>query len=625
MTRKALRLGLFAALSTLLVVPFAPRAAHAQKPVSRTTEYSPYEKETIKNALEATGLRIDPAAEGKTVDRVDIVRLEVLEPRDPVPESVLGIKARKIGNSLHYTSRDFVIRREMLVKEGEPYVQVLVDETARNMRANMPFQVSVVIILPVKSEDPNKVSLLVITKDIWSLRLSFDLGVTPGGLERFLLKPQETNLLGWHHTASTTFLYQPESLSFGVGYSIPRFGSSWIGASIGTGLIVNRRSGELEGSSASVSVGQGLYSTRTEWAWGADAGYSIGVARTYSNAAVLGYASPALSPGARAACLAANVPDCNRIPITYNSRSVTASVGATRSFGWGFKNNFNISFGASLSEFEPFDLSRFNPVAAADFIQQRVPVGENRVGPTLTWSTFGTSFLRTLDVSALALQEDIRLGHSASASIYPVLKAFGSTRDLIGVKGSVGYTVAMGDGFASAALSAGAENQLTDPNGEARDRVTDASVSAGFSVVTPRLGFGRLFFATSTTNRFKNYLRSRSTIGGDDRLRGYPSNFFTGKDLLVMNMEFRTTSVEILKCAFGAVAFLDSADAANGFDNLSLKQSAGFGIRALFPQVNRAVFRADLAFPLKRGPFPDRGIDTPIDPVGFFFSFNQAF
>ncbi|MBS2012016.1 MAG: hypothetical protein JST00_03960 [Deltaproteobacteria bacterium] len=614
-----------ALVAALLVTLLAPRAALAQKPVSKTTEYSPYEKETIKNALDATGLRVDPAPEGKTVERIDVVRLEVLEPRDPIPEEVVGIKTRKLLNSLHYTSRDFVIRREMLVQEGEPYVQVLVDETARNMRARMPFQVSIVIILPVKSEDPDKVGLLVITKDIWSLRLSFDLGVTPGGLERFLLKPQETNLLGWHHTAATQFLYQPESLSFGVSYDIPRFGKSWIGAGAGVGVIVNRRSGELEGSSASINVGQGLYSTRTEWAWGADTSYSVGVARTYSNAAVLGYASPALSPGARAACIAANVPDCNRIPITYRSRSVSAAVGATRSFGWGFKNNFNVSFGAALSDYEPFDLSRFNPVAAADFVQQRVPVGENRVGPTLTWTTFGTSFLRTLDVSALALQEDIRLGHTASVAVYPVLRAFGSTRDLVGIKGSAGYTVPLGDGFASASVSAGAENQLTDLNGDSSNRITDASVSGGFAIVTPRLGFGRLFFATSATNRFRNYLRGRSTIGGDDRLRGYPSNLFTGKDVLVMNMEFRTTSVEILKCAFGAVAFLDAGDAANGFDNLRLKQSAGFGLRALFPQVNRAVFRADLAFPLKRGPFPESGIDTQVDPVGFFFSFNQAF
>ena len=88
----------------------------------------------------------------------------------------------------------------------------------------MPLQVSVVILVPLRGTTADKVKVLVITKDIWSLRLSFDLAVTPGGLEKLLLVPQETNLFGRHHTASTTFLFQPEAYTLGVGYKVPRFG-----------------------------------------------------------------------------------------------------------------------------------------------------------------------------------------------------------------------------------------------------------------------------------------------------------------------------------------------------------------------------------------------------------------
>ena len=91
------------------------------------------------------------------------------------------------------------------------------------------------------------------------------------------------------------------------------------------------------------------------------------------------------------------------------------------------------------------------------------------------------------------------------------------------------------------------------------------------------------------------------------------------------NLEFRSTSIEILKCALGAVAFFDSGDAADGLDALRAKQSVGVGLRVLIPQLNRVAFRGDLAFPLQRGPFPETGIATPVDPVGFFFSFGQAF
>lgn len=603
----------FSALVVMAGLHFSVPAA-GQKPTSRATEYSPYEKEAIENALEERGLEIDKAPEGKTIGRIDTVRLEVLEERDPGPEllkkvpivSPIGRYVTKpMLNWLHVRSKDYVIRRELLSREGDEYVQVLMDETARNMRSRMPLQVSLVVIVPIKAKEPGTVDLLVITKDIWSLRLSFDVAATPGGIENLLVVPQETNFLGLHHTAQTRFQMQPESLLFGVGYKIPRFGYSWIGAGATAAVIVNRRRGEPEGSSVGVSAGQPLYSTRAEWAWDADVGYTVGVARRYSNASVFLFNSR-------------QTPERDFIPWEYKSRSFTGSAGVTRSFGWGLKNNFSLTFNASAAEYETFDLSAFDPVAVADFRRRALPTSESRVYPALGWRTFTTNFLRTLDVNTLALQEDVRLGHDISATFYPVPKALGSSRDLVGVSAKAGYVVAFGDGFAGASVSTFAEN--------AGGIITDGSIGGAFGAVTPRIfGWGRIVMNTSFSNRYRNYLNSRTFIGGEDRLRGYPTSFFFGKDTVFFNIEYRSRAIEILKAQFGAVAFFDSADAAQGFDMLSAKQSVGVGIRALFPQVNRNVFRVDFAFPLKRGPFPETGSTAPVDPFGFFFSFDQAF
>jgi hypothetical protein len=203
-----------------------------------------------------------------------------------------------------------------------------------------------------------------------------------------------------------------------------------------------------------------------------------------------------------------------------------------------------------------------------------------------------------------------------TASVYPVSRALGSSRDFLGLSASAGYSVAMGDGLVSASASTFAEQ---------KSELTDASVSAGLSVVTPRTGLGRLVMNASFINRYRNYLNAHTLTGGDDRLRGYPSNYFIGKDAVFYNLEFRSTSVEILKFALGGVAFFDAGDAAQAFDLLRAKQSVGVGARVLFPQANRFVFRADLAFPLALGPFPETGIPTKVDPVGFYFSFGQAF
>lgn len=596
---------LVVAVAAAVITLLRASPARAQRPVSQTTEYSPYEKETLRKALEALKVEVDPHPQGKVIRRVDTYRLDVLEDRDLPLGAGLARKMRDLGNSLHATSTDFVIRREMLLREGDRWVQVIIDETARNMRVRMPFQISVVLMVPIETNESDTVDLLVITKEIWSLRASFDYSYTPGGLENLLLAPQETNVAGMHHTAQVRFQYQPETYTFGASYRVPRFGESWIGASVSASIVVNRRRGEPEGSSMSVAVGQGLYSTRTEWAWGADAAYGIGIVRRYSNAQLFPF-------NARST----HVND--RIPYEYKSRSASASVGVTRSFGWGFKNNFSLTMNVSSAKYSTFDyVNDANPIAVEEFKARVLPIGETRVYPALSWATFKNDFLRTLDINTLALQEDYRLGHNVGVSVYPVSKALGSTRTLVGVSANAGYAVALGDGLAGVSMSTFAENH--------EGQITDGSISGSFGAVTPRFGIGRIAMNTSFSNRYRNYLNARVFAGGDDRLRGYPTNFFFGNDTIFYNIEFRSRGVEILKTQWGMVAFYDAGDVATDFNALRAKQSVGFGLRSLIPQVNRVVFRADFAFPLQRGPFPETGTEDVVAPFGFFLGFDQAF
>ena len=80
---------------------------------------------------------------------------------------------RRWLNALHATSRDFVIRREMLLGPGDRYQKVVADETARNLR-RLP-QLSLVVVVPAKGTTPDRTKLLVVVKGHLSLRLSFDL------------------------------------------------------------------------------------------------------------------------------------------------------------------------------------------------------------------------------------------------------------------------------------------------------------------------------------------------------------------------------------------------------------------------------------------------------------------
>lgn len=559
-------------------------------PESRTGAYSAYERETIERVLARRGGALEPEPEGKVVEAIDVEVLEVIEDRDPAPGLL---------NVLHVSSRDYVIRREVLLKPGEPYRKVIVDETARNLRRLPPL--SVVICVPTRGSAPGRVRLLAIVKDIWSLRLSTDISYTSGGLEGLVLIPTEINLLGTQQSAGVTFGYAPESFTYGLQYGVPRVFGSRIAASAAAAVYVNRDRGELEGSAGAIEVGQPLYSTRTKWAWSTTGSWSNRVVRRYVNAQLGTFDADATEGD-------------DNLPFQYRARTALGRAFGTRSFGWAQK--FDLSAGARVLalDYDTFGLGSYDPLAVGEFRRRYLPASDTRIGPIVQAHSYTTNFLRTFDAETLGLQEDYRLGHDLYLRFYPVAKAFGSSRDFLGVYAGAQYTLALGDGYARASVESTTETELGS------GRLTDGVLEAGGRVMTPRLGFGRLVFDARGLSRYRNFLNRTAYLGGDTRLRGYPSSFFVGKDFVSSNVEFRSRGVEVLTTLVGGAAFYDVGGAFNGFDKMRVYQSAGFGLRVLFPQVNRIVFRGDLGFPLEAG-----GPPPGASRVSFYFAFEQAF
>src|SRR5262249_48803363 len=145
-------------------------------------------------------------------------------------------------------------------------------------------------------------------------------------------------------------------------------------------------------------------------------------------------------------------------------------------------------------------------------------------------------------------------------------------------------------GFARAAIESTTEAET--------QRLSDASLVASGNIVTPRLGFGRVVVSSRVQSRYRNYLNRATYLGGNSRLRGYPTNFLVGKDTFSYNLEYRTRPLEILSCELGAAAFYDVGDAFDGFENMHPKQAVGAGVRILFPQLDRYVLRFDVGVPV---------------------------
>ncbi|WP_437792425.1 hypothetical protein [Sorangium sp. So ce693] len=561
---------------------------------ARRERYSSYESATIERVLSRLRAPLDPAPEGKIVEGIDVVPLEVIEDRDPAPAFL---------NWFHALSRPHVIRREVLLAVGLPYEQALADESARNLRELS--QLSLVLVFAVRGGAPDRVRVAVVTKDVWSLRLNSDYRIAGGQLEYLFLQPSEQNLLGIHHAVAAQLALDPGALSLGATYAMPRIGGSHVRLRTQANAIIDRETGDFEGTSGEFIYGQPLYATQAEWAWEAEISWRDEVTRRFVGTKLATFD-------------AAATPGDDRVPYRYRSDLLVGSYAVTRSFGGGAARSSAVKHDVSVGIEASRKVYRFDapeglaPAAIAEFERRVMPVSDTRVAPTFKYATYSTRFLRVLDFNTLALQEDYRLGHELAILIYPVTTALNSSRNFLGISAAAAYTVALGDGLARAVVES-----VTELDGS---QIFDASIEARARVHTPSFGVGRLVFDVRLLDRYRNYLNRRSVLGGDTRLRGYPTAAFIGEDVLSANLELRTRPVEVWSCQVAGAAFFDAGDAFDGFDDLRLKQSAGFGVRALFPQLNRVVMRADWGVPLTRGYKEPDAL-----PGDILVTFEQAF
>ncbi|MFO0549030.1 MAG: hypothetical protein U0271_11625 [Polyangiaceae bacterium] len=579
-------------LGVVMSVMGVARAASADGAAER---FSVYERETIGDALDATETELDPEPEGKIIEGIVVRPLDVFERRDPLPYVI-----QDFLNIFHATTRPQLIEQQVLLHVGDRYEQRLVDESARNLRGIR--QLSTVLIVAVRGSAPDKVKLLVIAKDIWSLRLNSDFRLANDQLEYLLLVPAEENLAGIHHTLAVRFELEPDVYTFGVLYKVPRIGGSWVSGAASANVLVNRESGEPEGTWGTFSYGQPLYSTRAEWSWIAAIAWRDEITRYFKGVEPLTFDADA-------------TPDVDdAIPIQFKTDLLSGRLAFVRSFGHAVKTDILFGAEASRATYRPLDLSGYAPEAAKEFVDRQLPLSDTRIYPYVGLASYSTKFKTYVDFETLGLQEDYRIGHDSYVKLYPVIAELGATRSFMGASVGASASAALGDGH----LRVYSEGLLE----AAPEKVYDASMTVGVRVVSPRTSVGRLVVDGAWQERFANYLNKRSTIGGESRLRGYPSGAYRGENVIAANLEFRSRPFDVYTIQLGATAFFDTGAAWDRGEHLALRPSVGAGFRLVFPQLERTVMRIDWALPLALD--PSVGV-TSIFPGRFLVTFEQAF
>jgi hypothetical protein len=600
-------------LMLALALPAAAQTVAGPSPNTtvQTRRYSPLEIERIRRALIRVGGKVDEAPQGKRIESIEVVTLPVFEPEDPVPQFL---------NWFHVTTQDYVVEREVLMRVGSRYDQRLSDETERNLRALLMF--SVVVALPVQGSMPDSVRYVVVTKDIWSLRVGWDGRFNQGVLDYLSLQPTESNLFGTGRQLFGSLEFGRRTYSVGGGFYEPRLAGSRTRILVRASAVVNCDSGEIEGSAGSFQYSRPLYSTLTPWSYSTAVSWTDGQGPLNLTGNLRGSicsvkaADEAISPPVESG-RRAYYPNL----YFYDSQAFTQTF--TRSYGYRFKTNLSFGLeatrlaygGADLSQVRaaptdvPGELTEQELFLVRRYYGRLLPIGDKRISPFFQISSYTTDYQRDINSETLGLQEDTSMGHVAYVRVYPALESLGSSRNMLGLDALASYALPVGSGYVK--LYGLHSVELS------RIEQTDAQLTLRVRFTSPRLPFGRVIYDAALVDHYLNYRNTNLGIGGTTRLRGYQNTVAVGSNYLASNVEFRTRPLELFSTQLAAVLFYDVGDAFDRFGQLELKHGVGAGIRFLAPQLDRDVFRLDVGVPV---PF-----DTPGGETTVIATFKQAF
>jgi hypothetical protein len=123
----------------------------------------------------------------------------------------------RVANSLHIVTRDYVVRRELLIPEGAPFDSAAADETARNLRKLGIFRD---VTVDTTRTDSGLVQH-VTTHDSWSTQVYVSFKST-GDQITWGAGVTEKNLLGSHIKASFRYTDDPDRSTSQFSASVPR-------------------------------------------------------------------------------------------------------------------------------------------------------------------------------------------------------------------------------------------------------------------------------------------------------------------------------------------------------------------------------------------------------------------
>ena len=495
-------------------------------------------------------------AEGAIIGEIVLEKQNVFDLSNPKENNALY----RLANRWHIVTRDSVIRQQLLFREGDAYVQRLIDESARLLRANRYLYTASVE--PLRYEN-GVVDIIVRTRDLWTLVPGASIS-RKGGENKARVSLSESNLLGRGARLRFTYIEDVDRESTTFEFSDANLGHSWLSLYLGF-------ADKSDGNTSQLQLLRPFFSLDSRWSAGLEFLEDEREDRLY---------------------------DLGNEVAEYGHKTDYYSVfgGWSTGLDGGWVRRYRAGF--------VYDEQRFGEVDDPE-LPNVLPQDRKLVYPFIELEMLEDRYDTTSNRDQIAKTEDFYMGRRLTARLGYASEGFGSDRD------SLIYDVELSRGFGdirkkAMLLGLGASGRLDD--GDSANALLSADARYYNQISSKRLFFMTIHGKWGSDLELDNLVE----LGGDNGLRGYPLRYQVGDASLLFTIEQRyfTNWYPFRLVRVGGAIFADVGrtwgDNPVGGESLGWLTDVGFGLR-FAPTRGSAdeVFHLDIAFPLDGDPTID--------------------
>lgn len=498
------------------------------------------------------------AAISGSVGEIRIHRLNVFDPNVPGEDWW----PFRLGNKIHIPTKEYVLKREILMDHGDQWSSFKALESERNLRAESYIRNAEI---HPSTATQGTVDLDLYSQDAWTLAPQMSVG-TEGGQSYFIYGLSESNVLGYGKEISLLHGSVGPDHRNEFRYHDPRLWGSRVDT---TGIYTTTNYGAQVGALAE----RPFFSLDTPHGW------QVLWARVIQQDILYQDANETTD-------------------FIQDFRNVNAN------YGWRIGSSEDLVQRIYAGTYYEKDTYQASPTTVGP-----VPAGRELSGPVISYQLIQPRYVKETYINTMQRIEDFNLGNEFFVRAGSMLQSWGSDVD----RWTLNASDQQGFGFSEGKFilgQVGVSGRLHD------DRLENAIFYGNLNLFVKTIWpWTQTWVAHAEANITKHLdPENQLILGGNTGLRGYKVNSFTGTRSALLNLEDRLFLVhEFLHLiVLGGVVFYDIGAVSpqgGGFSWSWVKSDAGFGLRISPTRTQSGgVLRLDVAYALNGGPGPSRWV-----------------